>query len=184
MSKLNIYISLVQLKGTDPYIQHQAIWSLFPNVSKSKREHLFRIELKKGNNCVALLQSATQPQSSKQAKVLQSKPFSLSLKNDTSYKFKLVANPTKRCIKTKKILDIVNRSDQITWIKKKLSGAKVNVSSISDYLVSSKKCKCSRYVTYEGILQITDNKQIENAVITGIGRKKHAGAGLLSLARK
>jgi CRISPR system Cascade subunit CasE len=50
-------------------------------------------------------------------------------------------------------------------------------------LVNSRKSYKSRFVTFEGILQITNADTIQNAVVMGIGRKKHAGAGLLSLAR-
>ncbi|MBB1469656.1 type I-E CRISPR-associated protein Cas6/Cse3/CasE [Pseudoalteromonas sp. SG41-5] len=39
-----MYISIVALKATDSYEQHQAIWSLFPNTPERRRDHLFRVE--------------------------------------------------------------------------------------------------------------------------------------------
>jgi CRISPR system Cascade subunit CasE len=47
-------------------------------------------------------------------------------------------------------------------------------------LIDSRKSFKSRFVTFEGILQITNAEQIHRTVVMGIGRKKHAGAGLLS----
>jgi CRISPR system Cascade subunit CasE len=68
-------------------------------------------------------------------------------------------------------------------LQRKLSGANVTVTSMEDKLVRSQKSFNSRFVFFEGILQVSDCKQIERVLVMGIGRKKHAGAGLLSLAR-
>jgi CRISPR system Cascade subunit CasE len=54
---------------------------------------------------------------------------------------------------------------------------------MEDKLVRSKKSFNSRFNCFEGILQVTDCEQIARVLVMGIGRKKHAGAGLLSLAR-
>lgn len=184
-----MYISLVALKTTDSYEQHQAIWSLFPNTPERKRDHLFRIEGKrngqaeKGGVIVALLQSSTQPTGSEQAEVLQSKPFSLSLSNGESFKFKLVANPTKRLKETKRVIELHDDAEQIQWLQRKLEGANVVVTSMDSCLVSSKKSHTSRFVTFEGVLTLTDADSIYQRVVMGVGRKKHAGAGLLSLSR-
>jgi len=178
-----MYISMVRIKGSETYAQHQAIWSLFPNSPDRKRDHLFRVENVSGSVSTVILQSSTQPKSSTVADVLQSKIFSLSVQVGTSYRFKLVANPTKRCSKSKAIIDIQTEEDRVAWLQNKLSGANVTVTSMDDELIKSEKCKCSRYVTYEGVIHVTDSVQIYNAVVMGVGRKKHAGAGLLSLAK-
>ncbi len=83
-----MYISLVALKSTDSYEQHQAIWSLFPDTPERKRDHLFRIESHKKGQIVALLQSSTEPKSSELSEVLQSKSFDLNLNQGEYYKFK------------------------------------------------------------------------------------------------
>lgn len=180
-----MYISLVALKNTDTYEQHQAIWSLFPNMPEQKRDHLFRIESKGKSNGpkVALLQSATQPVTSKSAEVLKSKPLKLNIQNGESFKFKLVANPTKRLSKNKKVIEINSEVEQIEWLKRKLTGANVVVTSMESFLVANKKSYTSRFVTFEGVLHITNADNIYRILLMGIGRKKHAGAGLLSLAR-
>jgi len=178
-----MYISLVTLNVTDSYEQHQAIWSLFPNTPDRKRDHLFRVEGEKNGGIVVLLQSSSEPLSSDIAKVLQSKPLNLNLTNGDFFKFKLVANPTKCLSKNKKVIEIKDEAEQIQWLQRKLKGANVTVTAIDSMLINSRKSFKSQFVIFEGILQATDAEQIYQTVIMGIGRKKHAGAGLLSLAR-
>lgn len=47
----------------------------------------------------------------------------------------------------------------------------------------SKKSFNSCFVCFEGVMQLTNAEQVYSALVMGIGRKKHAGAGLLSLAK-
>ncbi len=178
-----MYISLVGLNITDSYEQHQAIWSLFPDTPERKRDHLFRVEGNKSGQVVALLQSSTEPKNSKEAEVLQTKPFNLTLTAGEYYKFKVVANPTKRLKKERNVIEIQEEPEQIEWLQRKLDGANVTVTAMESTLVDSKKSFKSRFVTFEGVMQIIDADKIYLAVVMGIGRKKHAGAGLLSLAK-
>lgn len=178
-----MYISRVALMATDTYEQHQAIWSLFPDSPQRKRDHLFRIEQQNGRQHVALLQSTSQPINSDKAQVLQSKEFDPTISNGDYFKFKLTANPTKCLSQGKKVIELKNEADQVAWLQRKLSGANVTVTSISSQLTMSRKSLHSRFVTFEGILQVTNAEQIYSALVMGVGRKKHAGAGLLSLAK-
>lgn len=179
-----MYISMVALNTADSYEQHQAIWSLFPKTPERRRDHLFRVE----NNAttgkvMVLLQSSSQPNSNGKAEVLQTKHFNPQLNNQDFYKFKLVAYPTKCISKGKRVVEIHPENEQIEWLHRKLKGANVNVTAMEKVMVKSKKSFNSRYVCFEGILQIIDATQIYNTLIMGIGRQKHAGAGLLSLAK-
>lgn len=179
-----MYISMVALKVTDSYEQHQAIWSLFPNTPDRRRDHLFRVENKTTTGEVmVLLQSATEPVSSEQCNVLQTKAFKPTLENEEFYKFKLLAYPTKCISQGKKVIEIRDENEQIAWIHRKLKGANVNVTALDSFLVKNKKSFNNRFVCFEGILQITNAEQIYQALVMGIGRQKHAGAGLLSLAK-
>jgi len=179
-----MFISMVAVKATDSYEQHQAIWSLFPNTPDRRRDHLFRVETTGhlGQQMI-LLQSASQPQSSNSAQVLQTKPFNPQLQNEEFYKFKLMANPTK-CLKpNKKVVEIKDENEQVQWLQRKLKGANVNVTAMESILVKNSKSFNSCFVCFEGILQVIDAEQVYQALAMGIGRKKHAGAGLLSLAK-
>ena len=178
-----MYLSQVVLKVHDTYEQHQAIWSLFPNVPERKRDHLFRVEQADNQQIKILLQSSTTPKTSEQATVLASKEFNVQIARDGFYKFKLLAYPTMCLSQGKKVIEIKDTDEQMQWLQRKLSGANVTVTAMEDTLVSSKKSFNSRFVCFEGILQVTDTEQIERVLVMGIGRKKHAGAGLLSLAR-
>ena len=179
-----MYISMVALTATDSYQQHQAIWSLFPNTPARRRDHLFRVENTTASGKVmVLLQSSTEPGSNEEAQVLQTKYFNPQLSNEDFYKFKLLAYPTKCLSKGKKVVEIHNENEQIEWLHRKLNGANVNVTAIDKVMVNSKKSFNSRYVCFEGILQITNAEQVYQALVMGIGRQKHAGAGLLSLAK-
>lgn len=178
-----MYLSQVMLNVHDSYEQHQAIWSLFPNVADKKRDHLFRVESSDRNSVKVLLQSSSEPQSSEKGTVLISKTFTPALHDGDFYKFKLLAYPTKRINQSQKVVEIKDGDEQVQWLQKKLSGANVTVTAMDDQLVPSKKTHNSRFVCFEGILQVIASTQIERVLVMGIGRKKHAGAGLLSLAR-
>ncbi|MGO2374425.1 MAG: type I-E CRISPR-associated protein Cas6/Cse3/CasE [Pseudoalteromonas prydzensis] len=179
-----MYISMVALKATDSYEQHQAIWSLFPNTPERRRDHLFRVENKSSaGEVTVLLQSATEPVSSAQSNVLQSKLFNPTLENEEFYKFKLVAYPTKCISQGKKVIEIKDENEQVAWLHRKLAGANVTVTALDSFLVKNKKSFNNRFVCFEGVLQITNAEQIYQALVMGIGRQKHAGAGLLSLAK-
>ena len=88
-----MFISLIKLKAANGYENHKAIWSLFPGRPDDKRDHLFRIESVESGTAKALLQSVTEPVSSKFATVLQSKEFTVQLEQASNYRFKITANP-------------------------------------------------------------------------------------------
>ncbi|WP_041396070.1 type I-E CRISPR-associated protein Cas6/Cse3/CasE [Photobacterium profundum] len=179
-----MYISMVALSVIDTYEQHQAIWELFPNSSERKRDHLFRVEnINTSGQVMVLLQSASEPQSNVKATVLQSKLFDPQISQGEYYKFKLLANPTKCLSQGKKVIEIKDENEQIQWLQRKLRGANVTVTALESVLVKSRKSFTSRFVCFEGILQVDKPDQIYSVLVMGIGRKKHAGAGLLSLAK-
>ncbi|KMT64540.1 type I-E CRISPR-associated protein Cas6/Cse3/CasE [Catenovulum maritimum] len=179
-----MYISLVALNVTDTYQQHQAIWGLFPNTPERRRDHLFRVENQASNGKVSvLLQSSSQPTSHANAQVLQSKAFNPQLHAQDFYKFKLLAYPTKCLSQGKKVIEIKDENEQIAWLHRKLTGANITVTAMEPRMVKSKKSFNNRFVCFEGIMQIIDPEQIYQALVMGIGRQKHAGAGLLSLAK-
>ena len=178
-----MYLSKVVVKSRDTYEQHQAVWKLFPNTPDRKRDHLFRVEEHTSKGCELLLQSATKPTSCEQAQVLMTKEFAPTVALDSSYKFKLLAYPTKCLSKSKKVIELKEPDEQVEWLQRKLTGANVQVTAMDTLLARSKISFNSRFVLFEGILHVLDVAAIEHALVMGIGRKKHAGAGLLSLAR-
>lgn len=178
-----MYISMIAVNTQDSYEQHQAIWSLFPNAPDRKRDHLFRVESVMPDGQVnILLQSTTEPKSSNKARVVQAKLFQPQINAESFYKFKILAYPTKCQSKGKKVLEIRDENEQIAWLQRKLEGANVTVTALEPHLVKSRKTFNSRFVCFEGVMQVVNEEQIYRALVMGVGRKKHAGAGLLSLA--
>jgi len=178
-----MYLSKVVVGSHDSYEQHQAIWTLFGGTPGRTRDHLFRVEARDSGQCTLLLQSSTLPESSDDARVLISKEFYPGVSEESHYKFKLVGYPTKCLSQGKKVVEIKDSGEQVEWLQRKLSGANIQVTAMEELMVKSKKIFNSRFVCFEGILQVHDPEQIERALVMGVGRKKHAGAGLLSLAR-
>lgn len=178
-----MYMSLISLEAANSYQQHQAIWSLFPKRPDGLRDHLFRIESVERGMAKALLQSATKPVASEGVAVLQTKEFTILLEKQAHYRFKITANPTKKISKSGRLLDLCAEDEQIQWLQRKLEGANVTVTSVDPNLVNYRDHQFTRLVTFEGVMQIEDLVKVQGYVMKGIGRKKHAGAGLLSLAR-
>lgn len=178
-----MYLSKVVVDSHDSYEQHQAVWSLFPGTPDRKRDYLFRVEDDNGSKCTLLLQSSTKPTSSELAQVLACKEFTPRLSVDGHYKFKILAYPTKCLSQGKKVVEIKDEGEQVAWLQRKLTGANVQVTAMENRLVRSKKSFNSKFVCFEGVLQVLNSGKVEAALVMGIGRKKHAGAGMLSLAK-
>jgi len=178
-----MYLSKVVVNSHDSYEQHKAVWSLFPGTPDRKRDHLFRVEDDSGKKCTLLLQSSTKPTGTEEAKVLACKEFTPQLTDGCHYKFKILAYPTKCLSQGKKIVEIKDQGERVAWLQRKLEGANVQVTAIEERLVRSKKSFNSRFVCFEGVLQVLNAGKVEAALVMGVGRKKHAGAGMLSLAR-
>lgn len=178
-----MYLSRVLLKVHDCYEQHQSVWSLFPAVPSRRRDHLFRVEKSSSCDVEILLQSSTAPSTSDTAVVIAKKEFNPSLSQGGFYKFKTVCYPTKRLSRSKRIIELDSLDEQVEWLQKKLCGANVTVTSMDNFLVRNSKSFTSRYVCFEGTLQVINTESVERALVLGLGRKKHAGAGLLSLVK-
>ena len=128
------------------------------------------------------------------------KIFNPVLVNEGLYRFRLLANPTAKKTfekddgeKHKTRLGIFKESDQIDWMKRKLSesGAelmnwRVNPRGMVYSHKNPQKDKQTQVhyaVLFEGILRVIHSEQLLQSLQTGIGPAKGYGFGLLSLAR-
>jgi CRISPR system Cascade subunit CasE len=174
---------------------------------------LFRIDPLSGGRTMILIQSALWPNwdyAFHNARYLlaappQVKSFNPYLTKGESFRFRLVANPTKRL--SKNSLEADGQPVEEKWIGKRVP---VRDEQLFDWLVRraepagfSVKQDCVniqpgyiyvnktrdgqgqrlRSVRYEGLLQITDPDGLRETVIQGIGPGKAFGFGLLSIAR-
>ena len=123
------------------------------------------------------------------------------LHEDEMFRFKLVANPTlKKAVKGQKQGRIipVQPSKIAAWILNKQNqfGFKIEKDTFQNYqlqvthkgkkLLYHKKDNNGKQVllsevTYEGILKVTNTKKFKEALISGIGREKAYGFGLLTV---
>jgi len=71
------------------------------------------------------------------------------------------------------------------WVREKLKTAGVEVIKIEVVDFRSIRVKCGKglvfKVTYDGLLKIADSEKFREAMLTGIGRKKAYGCGLITV---
>lgn len=117
------------------------------------------------------------------------------IKTGQKWRFRLVANPafSKKVANSNrgKIIAEVSDKYMMDWLKRK---AETNGFSIDDNTtwVTNKNWNSFkknvrrvtfRSVAYEGILQVEDEALLKSALMTGIGREKAYGMGMLTLMR-
>lgn len=163
---------------------------------------LFRVEdLPNNAGTQILIQSHIQPNWSafEEFPVLLTPPehkvFEPILEVGRRYRFRLLANPTvkKKSPDGRKVrLSLFKDDEQRTWLTRKLAeaGAKpVTFMAMPRGLQHSHKSpqkdertQAHFAVLFEGILQVTDPAQLNEAIVNGVGSAKGYGFGLLSLA--
>lgn len=119
----------------------------------------------------------------------QSKNYNAVIRDETRFRFRLSANPTKRNFATRKKEGISNVEKQVEWLKNKgaQNGFEVlnilpPVSSYVTYKKGTTKINLLR-VDYDGILAVRDSEKFKTALYSGIGRQKSFGMGLLTIMR-
>jgi CRISPR system Cascade subunit CasE len=167
---------------------------------------LFRIDPQSGGRAVILVQSAVNPNwdyAFHNARYLlaappEMRPFSLEATSGQEFRFRLVANPTRK-IDTKTGPDGRRRngkrvpvdSDQLEeWLicRSVPAGFYVGTDSLSvqpGYIYANKKRNGGgqrlRSVRYDGVLKVSDAGRFRQTVASGIGPGKAYGFGLLSV---
>ena len=116
----------------------------------------------------------------------------------SAWRFRLVANPT-HSVKTKsargKVMAHVTPEHQMEWLKTKAAANGFELVDDNCFVLANEwknfyknaKGKDMRVrlmlVSFEGILRVTDIDAFRNALISGIGRGKAYGAGMLTISR-
>ena len=94
-----MYLSRLLLAGDhlhNPYEIHRALWQVFPSDPDQTRDFLFRVEKRETRQIQVLVQSQRMPEDRKKnARVLATKIFDLSLPEGGYLRFLLIANPVK-----------------------------------------------------------------------------------------
>ncbi|MBI4655194.1 MAG: type I-E CRISPR-associated protein Cas6/Cse3/CasE [Elusimicrobia bacterium] len=175
----------------NPYEIHRVLWTMFPDMPESSRPFLFRVEFQKtGLPSFVLMQSGLKPQKPSQKTVMEYKvkEFKPVFEVGQKFKFLLRVNPTKRLINNGCRVPFIRDDEQIKWLKDKLSDS-VNLSALviksknNLYFLKGVHPGKILTVTFEGVLEIKNQKSFEDLFKKGVGHAKGFGCGMLSLAR-
>lgn len=192
LSKIDLKLSLLK----NPYEWHREIWRLFPEKDGENRDFLFRLEgiQEENKSLVVLLQSTVPPQQQSKLGRLISGPSPInfhSLQEGGVYRFKLVANVTKKIKEadTRRPLRVplMKEEEQIAWIKRKFENAadllevQIKINPALYFRKNQMKGKLQT-LTFEGFLKIINLPSTIRLLNQGIGPAKGFGCGLLSLA--
>jgi len=201
-----MYLSKIMISGAacrNPYEIHRALWKLFPFSPDAERDFLFRVERSGQQNAEVLMQSIREPIATtvRDAWLLASKPYPLSLLQGQRLRFKLLANPVKTIndeggrVKTdgeikKCRVPLIHDEDLQAWLVRKLAGmANIEAVEVEKGLpLHFRKGRESRAgkiqpVCFLGVVTVSDQTELENLVKSGIGPGKAFGCGMMSLAR-
>lgn len=188
----------------DPYQLHRTVMSGFPAALPGGERVLFRLEVQRSvPNLSLLVQSHNLPDWSglerrdyllrpAEVKILDLQPAIGDL-----YRFRLLANPTKRLgLKSPaagKRVGLLHEEEQRFWLMRKALKHGFRLMSVQAAAVNQpdgwkvengKKHRLRQVgVRFDGLLQVIDAQAFAAALASGIGSGKGLGFGLLSLAR-
>lgn len=184
---------------SSPSIFHGAVESAF---SGERKRNLWRID-SLGGKMYLLLLSSSEPdlesfceqfgENDVCAEIKSYDKLLERIKNGSRWRFRIVANPTKSVSRENqrgKVYPHITSDYQKKWLIEKSSKNGFLLSEDSFNIVQSKWLRFYKKesrpvsllsVTYEGILEVTDEELFRNALINGIGRGKAYGMGLLTV---
>lgn len=204
-----MYLSQLTLNERQPLVHrelgnahkfHQRIMQAFPDEAErdSPRKDWHILFRQEPDRDVVLVQSEIEPDWAKLPTGYLSdfkvKPVNLTadhLAVGRAFRFRLLANPSKRDNTTKKTIGFSRRPDQLAWLERqsdrcgfRLLGVDV-MPSPNVFGIKQKGTAPVRLTTalYQGTLEVTDANAFLRVVQQGLGRGKSYGCGLLSLAR-
>ncbi len=195
---------LVLADLSNPYQMHRTVMSGFPQNLPQDERVLFRVELQRQAPVArVLVQSHTSPRWDHLLEkgylqlAAEVKEIAFSPAEGQVFRFRLLANPTKRLRADGKEdgprVGLFREHDQQAWLQRKgeLHGFKVLEVTISETVQpdgwkvtgSGQKHRLRQVgARFDGRLQVTDAQAFLRAWLDGIGSGKGLGFGLLSLA--
>lgn len=172
----------------DTYSLHRAVYSLFPPEDGKTRNFLFADKGGDWNSRRILLLSDREPQKPEYGQI-NSKEVPDTFLSSDYYGFEVILNPTKRDIKTGKIVSIRGRDNLIQWFILKAPGygfeviqnsLQVNNVGVVTYKKDKEICTHNT-ATFIGKLKVIDRETFIKSFKQGIGRAKGFGFGLLQI---
>lgn len=189
-----------------PNMLHGAIEAAFPGERTRK---LWRID-KVGQHCYLLLLSDKEPMlkhaveqfgfpsKERQWETKDYQTLLERIENDTVWRFRLVANPTKSSSNGRDKRGSIHAHNTPFYQKKwLLERCEKNGFLVKEDQINVIESKWQRFykgmerrkpvtllsVTYEGILRVTDAENFQKVLLEGMGRGKAFGMGMLTIAK-
>lgn len=175
------------------YYAHTIMASIYPDETSNPRL-LFRVEDNPFTGEMSVLvQSQYRPaaewlvQNTGFAISVNTKPYNPILKAGDRFRFRLLASPVRRSDGDHLEYKRTNEEGE-TWLRDHQQGFRVlAVMQSLQALETIAPTKSPSYiipaVQYEGTLEVTDPAEMTKAIQTGVGRSRHLGFGMLSLAK-
>jgi CRISPR system Cascade subunit CasE len=194
----------------DPYRVHQAVWALFADDPDRRRDFLYRIDLRGGRPLVHAL-SRREPVDASGMWEVKVKSYAPDIRAGDRLSFALRANPT-RCREGKRhdvVMDAKTRLAESglpreawppmaelaqrecgAWIETRAEGLGLKIESVrvdGMAVAEFRKRGAGRVrittADFAGRLAVVDAARFKDTLITGVGRAKGFGCGLLLCAR-
>jgi CRISPR system Cascade subunit CasE len=175
-----------RLRIRDSYNWHQRIWDAFARRDGERRDFLFRVDRRDEAFCVLVLSQspAGRPDWCRE-NCFQTKQIRESYFGHDSYRFSLLANPTKKV--NGKRIPLSTQESLMTWINRKadVGGFIVNADSLRMIPRPRELFQKNGFrgthtaVEFQGILIVTDHEKFRATVSAGIGSAKAFGFGML-----
>ena len=197
----------------DTYDWHQKIWLAFPGRDGLVRDFLTRLDVLDGQMRLLAL-SLTRPERPPWCprRAWQSKKIPPMFLNASTYRFSLVANPTRKTrvpgadgkwVGTGRREFINHRDDRagddgrvhpglLSWLARKAADHGFSIPDLAQvrtlvrprqYFIKGDKRGMHGGVEFQGVLDVVDLTAFEQAFVRGIGSAKAFGFGMLVLAR-
>lgn len=183
----------------DSYSWHQKIWQAFPGRDGAARDFLTRLdEIDGGLRLLLLSETESVRPSWCPEPAWQSKLIGASFFEHQSYRFSLLANPTKKVrsapdgtiLKNSRRVPLAKREDLIDWMIRKgqhhgfTCDAQTLRTIPRPHQAFIKKGKAGLHSATEfvGHLTVTDSVAFQQAALQGIGSAKAFGFGMLCLS--
>lgn len=193
-------LAVKALRITDPYSLHRVVYSLYPDVrsdadkTASQSSGILYADQGGDHRGRKVLMLSNRPPAEQvdghYGQVL-SKPIPDGFLDHDHYRFKTIVNPTRRNKATGKLVAVRGRHDIAQWFVERARnswGFEVDPESLQvdrvevlDFYDKEKRQVTIGQAHIHGVLTVSDRDQFKHSFLSGIGRARAYGCGLLQI---
>ena len=179
-------LRLAGRKMPNPYEWHRLLWSMFPEEPEKKRDFIFQVNRENGSILMLSASPPVQPESGV-IRSIRSKPFVPKLAPGEILRASLRASPSKRESKSRRRLGLLNHDEQLAWLQRKMTGARVLKAEIRGpeplHFRKDRNAGTLFVCQFELLIEVVAPELLIETMRKGIGPGKAFGCGLLLLQR-